>query len=222
METIKLPEFSSVVKVGGGRGFVFDQKTRTPGWGSPEVNKLKLRLLPFVVNRCIITAAHCLPHFPEPHAFESFDQFYPDLLGVLGEKPSVGGLLLFADPIGDIAVLGSPDCQEMYEQSTVYDEFVDPLQAIPIGEAQTGKGWMLSLDKPYHWDPTTLNTDYGSLFSSPTLGGQSGSPILNERGQAVGVVSIGVSKETKEGSKNSGPQPMPKLNLPAGILGLMS
>jgi hypothetical protein len=81
-------------------------------------------------------------------------------------------------PVADIAVLGSPDNQEMFEQSEAYDGFVEPLQAIPIGEAQTGKGWMLSLDKPYRWVPTTVDTDYGSLLSGTTLGGQSGSPIL--------------------------------------------
>jgi hypothetical protein len=218
---IKLPEVSSVLQVGAGRGFIFDQKVRPPGWGRPEVEKLGPLLRPFVVHRRIITAAHCLPHFPEPHAWESHDQVYPNLLGVLGEEPSVYGLLVFADPIGDIAVLGSPDCQEMYEQSAAYEELVEPLKAIPLGNAETGKGWMLSLDKPYRWEPTTLNTDYGSLLSGPTLGGQSGSPILNEEGQAVGVVSIGTMSENgKElvSSQNNGPQPMPKLNLPAWML----
>jgi len=115
MENIKLPKFSSVVKVGDGRGFVFDQKARPPGWDRPELKKLGLR--PFALRRCIITAAHCLPHFPEPHAWESFDRVYPDLLGALGGKPSVWALLLFADPVADIAVLGSPDTQEMFVAS---------------------------------------------------------------------------------------------------------
>ncbi len=99
MENIKLPKFSSVVKVGDGRGFVFDQKARPPGWDRPELKKLGLR--PFALRRCIITAAHCLPHFPEPHAWESFDRVYPDLLGALGGKPSVWALLLFADPVAN-------------------------------------------------------------------------------------------------------------------------
>ena len=217
---IKLPEVSSVVQVGAGRGFVFDQKVRTPGWGRPEFKKLKL--VPFIRHRRIITAAHCLPHFPAPHAWEDYDQVYPNLLGVLGEKPSVCGRLLFADPIGDIAVLGSPDEQEMYEQAAAYDELVEALKAIPIGEAQIGTGWVLSLDKPYRWVPTSLNvTDYGSLLSGPTLGGQSGSPIVNEEGKAVGVVSVG--SEVVEDDKvvpgdTNGPQPMPKRNLPTWML----
>ena len=111
------------------------------------------------------------------------------------------GLLLFADPVADIAVLGSPVDQDMYEEAEAYDKFVEPLQAIAIGAAQTGEGWLLSLDKPYRWVPTTLDTEFGSLFTGHVSAGQSGSPILNREGQAVGIVSIGGSMgQQKKGS----------------------
>lgn len=216
----KLPEVSSVVQVGPGRGFVFDQKVRNLVWGEPAFKELNLG--PFIKERRIITAAHCLPRFPAPHACENYDQVYPNLLGGLGEKPSVCGRLLFADPIADIAVLGSPDQQEMYEQAAAYDELVEVFKAIPIGEAQTGTGWMLSLDKPYHWVPTSLKvTDHGRLLSGPTLEGQSGSPILNAEGKAVGVVSVGselVKDDKVVPGDTNGPQPMPKRNLPIWML----
>src|SRR5580700_3373616 len=138
---IKMPEASSVVQVGFGRGFVFDQKCRPLGRGRPEFKKFKQ--VPFIQHR-IITAAHCLPHFPRPHSWEDHDQVYPNLLGMLDEKPSVYAHLLFADPIADIAVLGSPDEQEMPEQAESYEQLVEPLKAIPLAKAQTGKGWMLS------------------------------------------------------------------------------
>jgi hypothetical protein len=98
--------------------------------GRPEFKKLKL--VPFIRHRRIITAAHCLPHLPAPHAWEDYDQVYPNLLVVLGEKPSVCGRLLFADPIADIAVLGSPDEQEMYEQAAAYDELVEAFKPQPM------------------------------------------------------------------------------------------
>jgi hypothetical protein len=163
---IQMPAASSVVQVGFGRGFVFEQKTRTPGRDRLEFAKFKL--VPFLRERCIITAAHCLPHFPVPHACERQDRIYPDLLGVLDEKPSVWALLLFADPIADIAVLGCVDGQNLPEQAEAFEQFIEPLKAIPLAQAQTGKGWMLSLDKPYEWRATTIDTGWGSLISGAT------------------------------------------------------
>jgi hypothetical protein len=220
---MKMPEVSSVVKVGAGRGFVFEQKVRTPGWGNPELTKFNL--VPFIRYRRVITAAHCLPHFPLPHSGEGHDQYYPDLLGVIGgEKPSVWAQLIFADPIADIAVLGCPDDQAMPEEAAAYEALVEPVKAIRIDKAQTGKGWMLSLDTPCTWVPThlTLN-DYGTLCCGFTLGGQSGSPLLNEEGKAVGLVAMGGETGSKDGSKMvpnevNGPQPILKRHLSAELL----
>jgi V8-like Glu-specific endopeptidase len=59
-----------------------------------------------------------------------------------------------------------------------------------------------------------------SLSIDPTEAGQSGSPILNDAGQAVGVIVIGT--ETGESGKRinqrSGPQPILMRNLPGWLL----
>jgi hypothetical protein len=75
----------SVITVGAGRGFVIEGER----------------------HRLVITAAHCLPFFP-PCASISHreERTYEALLGPLGDQPTVWTECLFADPIGDIAVLG--------------------------------------------------------------------------------------------------------------------
>ena len=71
---------ASVVRVGHGRGFVVK--------GGYEWDRL------------IITAAHCLPHFPRPHpAGYLAERTYQPILGPLGEKPTVwAGLLPLCSP----------------------------------------------------------------------------------------------------------------------------
>jgi hypothetical protein len=54
---------------------------------------------------------------------------------------------LFVDPIGDIAVLGPPDDQELPDESKAYDglvkaESVTPLTVVP----PDSEGWLLSLN----------------------------------------------------------------------------
>ena len=79
---------SGVITVGHGRGFVVE--------GTGE--------------RLVITAAHCLPSLPP--ALPSFGlevRTYGPLLARRGEEPRAWAVCRFVDPIGDIAVLGSPD-----------------------------------------------------------------------------------------------------------------
>jgi hypothetical protein len=76
---------AAVITVGGGRGFV-------------------------VNDECVITAAHCLPHLP-PCCTASYpeERTYAKLLALLGGEPAIPAECRFADPVGDIAVLGAPD-----------------------------------------------------------------------------------------------------------------
>ena len=78
----------SVVKVGGGRGFVIEGK-----WD----------------RRMIVTTAHCLPSFPPCRSFSCAEErTYQDLLGPLNGPTAVWTECLFVDPISDLAVLGPP------------------------------------------------------------------------------------------------------------------
>jgi hypothetical protein len=80
-----------VLKVGGGRGFIVGGKF---GY--------------------IITAAHCLPSFPPPFSASNLEErTYQELLGPIEGPSTVSAECCFVDPIGDIAVLCSPDNQEL-------------------------------------------------------------------------------------------------------------
>ena len=54
-------------------------------------------------DRCIITAAHCLPEVPDCCCLEAAP-CYHNLIGPLGEKSAVTAEVVFIDPIADIAV----------------------------------------------------------------------------------------------------------------------
>jgi hypothetical protein len=101
----------SLVRVGDGRGFVV------------EVDR----------QRLVITAGHCLPKLPPPHASYTDELTYAKLLGTLGAKPRVWCECLFVDPVSDLAVLSTPDGQELYDEATAYDALVDAALPLAIG-----------------------------------------------------------------------------------------
>lgn len=74
-------------------------------------------------NRIVITAEHCLPFFPPSHAAMGLEKrTYQNLLAPLGGERSLWAECLFADPIGDMAVLGSPDDQALWKKAEAYHE----------------------------------------------------------------------------------------------------
>ena len=76
--------------------------------------------------------------------------------------------------------------------------------ALRIAQPQSGPGWMLSLAN--EWVPIRLNVDVHSdgvgLEIDPTEAGQSGSPILDAKGCAIGVIVVG-TETTREGIKKN-------------------
>ena len=169
----------AVVRVGdGGRGFVVE------GQG----------------DRLIITAAHCLPSFP-PCATASYteERTYASLLAPLGRDPAIWAECFFVDPISDIAVLGTPDRQALYKKSDAYDELVQAAEPLPVADApELCAAWLLSLDGQWFECKAEWITDgpfWTSEAEQQTEDGMSGSPILDARGAAIGVVCTGSNNE---------------------------
>jgi hypothetical protein len=79
---------ASVLQVGDGRGFLVEVANQY--FDYPK--------------RSIVTAAHCLPKMPPCHTGMYLNEnTYSNLVGPLGEKPSLTVECLFADPISDLA-----------------------------------------------------------------------------------------------------------------------
>ncbi len=165
----------AVVAVGGGRGFVVEDR----------------------FYRSIITAAHCLPKLPPAHPWMlTEEKTYQELLGPLGGECSVWAECLFVDPVGDIAVLTGPDNQVLFEQADQYEDLTEnSSKCIPVGPPPESKsqGWLLSLEN------TLLSCKIETVFHTISVsevegeiaGGMSGSPILDQDGRAVGIISTG-------------------------------
>jgi hypothetical protein len=142
------------------------------------------------------------------------EKTYRALLGPLDSEPTVWAECLFADPIADIAVLGQPDNQALYEQADAYDRLVESMATLVVEDAPaqgsemvTGFGghrfktWtpgngparVLSLDG--RWLDGQVTRRGGRLDFQPHeffVGGMSGSPIIDATGAAIGVVSVDI------------------------------
>lgn len=211
-----------VVKVGGGRGFIIEHRVKVPPM-KPRLRHQPREIL-FAKHRLVVTAAHCLPHLPPVPPVCNYQRTYKDLLGNLdGSKKDVWAECLFADPVGDIAVLGCPDNQQLSDEADAFDALVDERPAIQCGKASSGRGWILMLSGD-RWIETTLkmrSAMWGPfLVVGPTEPGMSGSPILNDAGRAVAIVSQGLETEEKDGARKNedSTQPILMLNLPGWLL----
>ena len=194
----------AVVRVGEGRGFIVEAKHRL----GPR--------------RYVITAAHCLPSFPPAMAIPGIEErTYARLLGPLGDvDPQVWAECLFADPIGDVAVLGCPDGQALPDEAEAYDMLTETTPALPIGEApQKGRARLLTLGR--RWRQCVVKHYGGPLWiedaAQPIVGGMSGSPILANDGWAIGMVCVsrGVAGAP---SVSDGPNPRLTDSLPGWLL----
>jgi hypothetical protein len=109
------------------------------------------------------------------------------------------------------------------EEASAYDSLTKGVSFLKIGKPKSGLGWVLSLDG--RWIRSRLEVFSGlygvTLSIYPPEPGMSGSPILNDAGQAIGAVSIGTETKSASGErKNEGfcTQPILTRNLPGWLL----
>ena len=147
-------------------------------------------------RRLVVTAAHCLPAIA---AAPDGAEILAALLGRLGAEASVWAECLFVDPIADIAVLGSPDDQSLFDEAAAYQTLLGSCKPLKISGGAIG--WdrpsaasLLALDG--HSIGCVVRRLGGPLLieslAEPIAGGMSGSPVLDPSGVAIGVVCRGV------------------------------
>jgi hypothetical protein len=206
-------ETDAVLKVGNGRGFIVERNTQL---------------------RFVITAAHCLPNLPPAHAGSyPEERTYQNLLGPPGET-TVWAECLFVDPVADIAVLMSADVEqfESEEDAFAFDVLTGPRPALRIGDVNTSlsSAWLLSLS--IEWNPCKVKTGGGPYSvlhplwlkdaTAGIFGGMSASPILNDAGEAIGIISVSVGVigdgEERGIHTEGGPNPRLSQNLPGWLL----
>ena len=170
----------SVLTVGDGRGFVIKVKQR----------------------RLVVTAAHCLRELPPPHLAAYLHEKTFKLLAPLHEKASILTECFFADPVHDLAVLTSPDDQELSDDFDAYEALTESLKPLRIADApEEGRAWLLSLKDEWFSCSFRRNNIDRALVSPlcigdlqrPIEGGMSGSPIVSDEGAALGIVNVGGS-----------------------------
>jgi hypothetical protein len=210
-------EANALVTVGDGRGFVVRSGR----------------------DLFVITAAHCLPHLPPAcSAADEHERSYGNLLGPIGGKLSVSVACAFVDPIADIAILRSIDCQAAPDLAEQWDTMMDtqvPLtildrpSRVHLGEPKLWRGTalMISLDRrPIPCIATCMAGNLGGTgaplwiedAAEPIRGGMSGSPILAE-GAAIGIVAVSNGCVTDDGkelgrAREGGPNPRLADHLP--------
>jgi hypothetical protein len=116
---------------------------------------------------------------------------------------------MFADPVADLAVLGRPDNQVLCDQCDAYEAFTDELSPIEIAEPEplpfapddpfrhlqptpVQRAWWLRLSD--QWAAIRVQAKTRGVFTvddEVAESGMSGSPIVNDEGKAVAVVSLG-------------------------------
>jgi Trypsin-like peptidase domain len=168
----------SVLTVGDGRGFVIKVKQQ----------------------RLVVTAAHCLPELPPPHLAAYLHEKTFKLLAPLHQKASLLTECLFADPVHDIAVLTSPDDQELPDDFDAYEALTQSLMPLRIADApEEGRAWLLSLKNEWfccHFRRSNIGRVLVSplhigKLQQPIERGMSGSPIVSDEGTALGIVNAG-------------------------------
>ena len=187
---------SAVVRVADGRGFLIEIDDEP--------------------HPVVVTASHCLPQLPEPLG----PAIYPDVISAIGKKPTIAAECYFVDPIADVALLGciAPDVEAT--SAAAYERFVEGRARFSIGEAsdvdlslddlsaQSEPAWVLSLSG--RWSACRCMAFGGPLcLEDVRVGirpGMSGSPILNDHGEAVGVICIGHGPDGSSPDSNGNPR----------------
>jgi hypothetical protein len=181
-----------------------------------------------VRNNLILTAAHCIGFSFKREMF--WDNSIIEEIETIKGKIKVAPLAI--EPVSDIAVLSSVDDQaseDFYNEANAFEEFCSSTKPIPLCSQTFVKQFEKFIVYVYTHKKTWIKGEaiQGSHKKySPAIwvetekiieGGTSGSPIINERGQLVAIVS-NTSFSEGQRDKFGGSHPFVHHALPIWIL----
>ena len=181
-----------------------------------------------VPGNLIVTAAHCVAYSTEGEMVLG-DYFVEPIETASGAKLSVTPLVM--EPCSDIAVLGALDDQACPEQCEAFYQWCERTTSVRISTQRLSNGEEIPIEIRTHkggWIAGNAS-QFGIVEGrSIWIGakeqvepGTSGSPIVNESGELVAIVSH-TSLISESLPECSGSNPRPHLALPVWILKLMT
>jgi len=174
-------------------------------------------------GRLIVTAASCIPKCSILAPVRPVKHFCGKLVAELGNEPRIGVTCLFADSVTNIAVLGPLRGHSDESEAARFDALVNAGKALPVATASNDSGsWILGLDAI--WISCRVQFFGGPLWlsgvSDAITAGLCGSPIVDHRGSAIGLVSVlaGGAGDIIT-SADSGPNPNLMRSVPGRFIG---
>jgi len=148
------------------------------------------------------------------------------MLGSLGAAPTVACECLFINPIVDVAVVGVPDTQTLPDEADAYRALLECATPFRITEApEKSRGFVLSLEGEWfgcqvQWMKRIDGPLWVSKPTQPIVGGMSGSPIVAETGNAIGIVAASAMDNGKDAATDEFGAANPRLmrDLPLWLL----
>jgi len=148
-----------------------------------------------VDGNLILTAAHCIDWAAEVGGYMSLREHY--IVDIrLHDGTELKTNISAIEPCSDIAVLGTPDTQVFYKEGLAFEEFCE--KTTPIQMFDFSKDYSEFSIHIYTHENKWLTGKAEHRFPSsriyyetkkPVKGGTSGSPIVNDSGELVGIVS---------------------------------
>lgn len=171
-----------------------------------------------VNSNLIITAAHCID-FKCEGEMALGNYFIEEIKTNQGELKVTP---LAVEPVSDLAILGSLDIQEFAKEAEDFEKFCDNTKAIQLCRSDfelfrkfrvhiyTHKGtWITGSAMQCTKDAEKLSIEPDEQIEP----GTSGSPIINDSGKLVGIVS----NTNMDADKSVGLAPRPHLALPVWV-----
>jgi len=170
-----------------------------------------------IKNKMILTASHCVNYSLSGEMM--LGNYYVENISTRSGNLVVSPVCI--EPIKDIAILGPVDSQELHNEYRLYDEFCGNTFPVKVCRSKIEVGKKFNIFIYTHKKKWITGKAKLSFPDSPVLwievdeqikGGTSGSAIVNEKGEIVGIVT-----NASESEKSDGMAPRPLLTLPVWI-----